>query len=278
MSAPHARGEIEMKPNTSHNLRRGVTYKPTAISYLDYCVNPVFGCTPVSEGCSRCWAAAWAKQTGRDFSQVKTDVKKMLGLQYAKFGTDNLRRGAGSKPLVGMCFLSDLFHPAVPAEFIVSAFEVMSYRKDVDWIVLTKRPERMVSVLFGEEGNWYLGGGDFYDHILIGVTAENQARADERIPILLQNWAGPKWVSVEPQLEYVDLFAHISQLSWIVNGGESGPNRRPFNAQWAVNLYHQCLAANVRYFFKQGSATFPGQDDLLPGYSRVIHEFPQSRG
>lgn len=231
-----------------------------------------------SPGCEHCYMIDLDRRFNILPETTTYYPDKLKKWETVKLPQYSPKRGAPNRPMVFVVDGGDLFHPAVPADFIVSAFEVMSYRKDVDWIVLTKRPERMVSVLFGEEGNWYLGGGDFYDHILIGVTAENQARADERIPILLQNWAGPKWVSVEPQLEYVDLFAHISQLSWIVNGGESGPNRRPFNAQWAVNLYHQCLAANVRYFFKQGSATFPGQDDLLPGYSRVIHEFPQSRG
>lgn len=285
--------------------KRGITMKPTAISYLDYCVNPVIGCTKCSEGCLNCWAWEWAKHWKRDFSAVKVDYKKMLGLAKAKFSTDNLKRGAGSKPLVGVCFLSDLFHPDVPAEFIVSLFEVMAYRKDVDWVILTKRPERMVSVLFGEEGNWYLGGGDFYDHIWIGVTAESQARADERVPILLDHWAGPKFVSVEPQLESIDLGWYLTEhrdyvsremaldvgepdregqpsgvytpaLDWVVCGGESGVNRREFRKCWAVGLYEQCMAAGVPMFFKQGSSQFPGGDDLLSLYGQV-HQWPVSR-
>lgn len=250
--------------------------KPSSISYLDYCINPVIGCTPVSEGCLNCWAAAWAKHWKRDFSVIKSDTKKIIELAKAKFSTDNLRRGAGSKPLVGVCFLSDLFHPDVPADFIVSLFEVMDFRKDVDWMILTKRPERMMSVLFGEEGNWYLGGGDYYEHIWLGVTAENQARADERIPVLLQHWAGPKWVSAEPLLENIDLTAYLPGLNWVASGGESGLDRREFRKCWAVGLYEQCKVAGVPMFFKQGSGQFPGQDDMLPLYGQV-HEWPEGR-
>lgn len=274
----------------------------TAISYLDDCINPVIGCTKCSEGCLHCWAWEWAKHWKRDFSVVKVDTKKMLSMAKMKFNTSNLKRGAGSKPLVGVCFLSDLFHPAVPADFIISAFECMAYRKDIDWMILTKRPERMVSVLFGEEGQWYLGGGDYYDHIWLGVTAENQARADERIPILLDHWAGPKFVSVEPMLEYVDLSQWLvdcedacdgvydchetpnktcsqfryGHLNWVIVGAESGDNRRPFDREGAEAIYtDQCNQYGIPFFGKQDSGKFPGAPLLIDG--EIIHQWPVSR-
>ena len=103
-----------------------------------------------------------------------------------------------------MCDLGDIFHPNVRADFIIYAFDVMASRKDVDWIVLTKRPERMVEVLFGQEGNFYLGGGDYLPNVIMGVTAENQEQAEKRIPYL-DFWMGTRMVSVEPMLGPIDL-------------------------------------------------------------------------
>jgi len=64
------------------------------------------------------------------------------------------------------------------------------------------------------------------------------------------------------------------QIDWVICGGESGSNRRPFDKQWAVDLYNQCDAANVPFFFKQGSALKPGQDAELPSYG-IVREWPK---
>ena len=109
-------------------------------------------------------------------------------------------------------------------------------------MVLTKRPERMAK--FISRLGW-----DIHDNVWLGVTAENQKRADERIPILLQIPAVVRFVSVEPMLEPVNL-ANCGKIDWVICGGETGPGARPMHPDWVRNLRDQCQNAGVPFFFK----------------------------
>jgi protein gp37 len=266
--------------------------------------NLVTGCTPVSPGCDHCYARAIYHRYDKDFSQVQTHEDKLTRLLKVKRWPEVSRRGAGHKPLVFICDTGDLFHPSVPASFIIFAFDVMAAQTAVDWAVLTKRPERIREVLFGKEGDWYLGGGDYIPNIWLGVTAENQAMADERIPYL-EEWQGIRWVSVEPMLGPVDLSEYLlwetcagetkeprpgtiggqpyrvarmrPWLQWVVCGAESGAQRRAFDVGWALELASDCTSHGVPVFYKQGSGVWPGMHDELPGCGQV-HEWPESIG
>ncbi len=261
--------------------------KQSTIGWCDFSggnLNFVTGCTPVSAGCKNCYARAIYERYGKDFSEVTAHPNKLELLIHTNFTLPlgAYYKGDRSRPLCFVCDTGDLFHPDVPADFITHSFEVMSHRKDIDWAVLTKRPKRMAEVLFGEEGCWYLGGGDYWENIWIGVTAENQAMADERIPILLNTWCGTKFVSVEPMLSAVNLNTYLQPmpyrkpLSWVICGAESGANRRLFNPDWAEQLFKQCREADVPYFYKQDSAFHPGQKDELSFYGE-IKEWPGER-
>lgn len=108
-------------------------------------------------------------------------------------------------------------------------------------------------------------------NVWVGVSVEDQRRADERIPILLETPAAVRWLSVEPQLEHIDLqlmdvaiqSCHSGRISWIVVGGESGPGARPFNIAWARWIVRQCKAANVPVFMKQLGANPYWQEDAI---------------
>jgi protein gp37 len=242
--------------------------KRTMISYLDYVINPVIGCTPASEGCLNCYAKENVNRWGRDFSVVRLYPEKLEMMSRIRFDSKLNRRGPGSRPLVGVCFLSDLFHSDVPSPFIGEALGRMGDRPDVDWILLTKRSERIKQV------QEYTS----YPNIFMGVTAETQARADQRIPILLQSWEGPKWVSVEPMLEPVHLLDGLyseNHLDWVVCGAESGVNGRKFEQWWAERLYLQCKETGIPFFGKQDSDRYPGKPLYID--DQVIHEWPVSR-
>lgn len=257
----------------------------STIAWTDFSggdANFMIGCTPASEGCAHCYAAAWAKRNGRDFSQVTLYPDKLERLQKADFATAPLEgfpahnvRGRGARPLVFVCDLGDLFHDAVPDEFILAALRVMANRPDVDWQILTKRPRRALQ---------FYGPLSRAPNIWFGVTAENQKRADERIPVLLCIPAAVRFVSVEPMLGPLvlrldDDFSDHGHgrgwrgLSWVICGAESGPHRRPFDPAWAADLYRQCRDAEVAFFAKQASGYRPGTPLLIDG--RVIHEFPE---
>jgi len=142
--------------------------------------------------------------------------------------------------------MGDLFHEDVEDDWIHSVLSVAisTYYGYHTYILLTKRPERMMQFkrYFTSRRIW------------LGVTAENQARADERIPILLQIPAAVRFVSLEPLLGPIDLKiprASCAQISWCITGCESGPGRRPAKIEWFRDLKDQCVEAGVPFFLKQ---------------------------
>lgn len=274
--------------------------KTSAISWTDYSggvLNFVRGCTPVSEGCTNCYARAIYDRFGRDFSQVVCDDDALRKLLTVRFPQYSPKRGAPHKPMAFVCDTGDLFHETVTDGFIETALSFMSSSNDVIWQILTKRPTRMraiVSIYCKRAVRKALPS-----HVWLGVTAENQRRADERIPILLDTPAAVRFVSVEPMLEHIDLsyckyheysptyctqctghehLCHgwLDGIDWVICGAESGPKRRPFDVSWALNLYEQCREAGVPFFAKQDSDLRPGKPLVLPGHG-VVHEWPEER-
>jgi len=210
-------------------------------------------CTRVSEGCRRCWALDIEHR-------FKTD-----GLVC--FHPERLDKPLHvRKPYVWGVW-NDLFHPDVTDAQIDSAFAVMALSPRQTFVVLTKRMERMQKYLesrshsskFWEEANT-TGFATRYEkwslipfplpNLIVGTTAENQRRADERIPLLLQTQAAHRMVSVEPQLGYVDFDSNAAQLSLVVVGCETGAGRRPCNIEWIIDLVEQCKAAGVPVWVK----------------------------
>lgn len=232
---------------------------------------------------------------------------------------------------------SDLFHESVPDEFIAAVFGVMLASPWHTYQVLTKRPERMRAFmeeeghrLYGSmipDGRWCIwqavlrAGDPQHPHpelgdrlnaptlapwppsnVWLGVSAENQDAANERIPLLLQTQAAVRFVSAEPLLgpiDFCDIVAsagtadewHIDALSmiddnveddsrfngarldWVITGGESGPNHRPFDQDWARWIRDQCTAADVAFFHKQNGGRTPHAGGRLLD-DRTWNEFP----
>jgi protein gp37 len=225
-----------------------------------------------------------------------------------------LRRKKPRRMFVGS--MGDLFHEDVPDEFIARIWWVMgqcagyldpSRYRGHTFLILTKRPERMQKWLngwndgetrrqwiesFGAVYDWMSGPKywpDVFPNVWLGVTAENQQRADERIPILLQIPAAARFVSVEPMLGPVDLLsndylggcincevyldnpetcincAQDRKIDWIICGGESGHGARPMHPDWVRSLRDQCQAAGVPFFFKQWGEWNPDNKGICRG-------------
>lgn len=246
------------------------------ISWCDYSsrdLNFIIGCSPVSEGCDNCYAAAWAKRCGQDFSEITIYWDKLRHLQIAKWEPGNLpyRRGPDSKPIMFPVDLGDLFHPAVPGTITMTALDTFAARKDADWVLLTKRPYRMLEAT--KQWLHLYEMEQLPPNIWCLVTAENQRRLDERVPILLQVEAQVRGVSIEPMLGPMNLNLHGMDLQWVIIGAESGPNRRPFEIAWAEDVYKQCQHASVPFFGKQALGLRPGIPLLIHG--EEIKEFPE---
>lgn len=206
---------------------------PTKIQWAQETWNPVTGCTKISEGCLNCYAERMAKRFwDRPFSKVMCHEDRLDQPSHWR----NPRR-------IFVCSMSDLFHPDVPEDFIFAVFNKMMLTGWHTYIVLTKRPERMAKFCNSRYFKPPI------PNIWLGVTAENQARADERIPILLETPAAVHFVSVEPMFEPIDLWGG---LDWVICGCESGPGARPFDEAWARDLKEQCEVSGVPFFYKQG--------------------------
>lgn len=239
----------------------------TGIEWTDATWNPVTGCAKVSAGCKHCyaerdWARLAANPKTRYHGRAFTDVlchDDVLGLP--------LRWTKPRRVFVNS--MSDLFHDDVPDDFIDRVFAVMARAPQHSFQVLTKRAQRMLDYLSKSEGMirdeikyepaaetacWPL------HNVWLGVSVEDQATADARVPLLLNTPAAVRWISAEPLLGPVDLSNYLEfyvgpgeafGLDWIVVGGESGAKARPMHPEWVRSLRDQCAATEVPFLFKQ---------------------------
>lgn len=219
-----------------------------AIQYAPKSWNPVSGCSHVSEGCAHCWAERMARRRHQKWGHVEIPTNpKVLTAPL----------GWRDPQVVATAFMGDLFHPDVPASHLLAVFAVMLSAERHTFLLLTKRPERMRDWLVGPPALAAWPGA--YTNVWIGVSVENQARADDRVPILIETpAASTRWLSCEPLLAPVDLqgvkcefYQVVPSLDWVVVGGESGLDGRPFDPDWARAIRDQCAAAGVPFYMKQ---------------------------
>jgi protein gp37 len=217
--------------------------KESKISWCDATWNVVTGCTPVSEGCKHCyarrdWARLSANPKTRYFGRAFADVKC-----HPEFLDTPL---LWKKPaLIFVNSMSDLFHPDVPFLFLNKVFDTIDKCRHHTFMVLTKRPGRMLEYLsehrdIGRPNLW------------LGVTAENQPAANYRIQLLRQMPA-VRFVSIEPMLRPVDVSKWLEDgsLDWVIVGCESGPHRREMDHDWARSIKDQCRESGIPFFMKQ---------------------------
>lgn len=153
--------------------------------------------------------------------------------------------------------MSDLFHPAVSDAFVNSVLEVICDTPAHTYQVLTKRSDRIR--LF-----------TYPDNCWVGVSVEDQRRADERMPQLLNADVGTRFLSCEPLLGPLDLGRHLDGLHWVIVGGESGPKARWMDPDWARDVMDQCNSAGVPFFMKQMTQKRQIPADLM------IREYPHN--
>lgn len=309
----------------------------TSIEWTDVTWNPVTGCTKVSPGCKNCYAERVSARTfagqlaplggGASGSRPRrfTDVQCHPERLEAPLHWRKPRR-------VFVNSMSDLFHEAVPVEFVERVFAVMAAASQQTFQVLTKRPRRMRDLLndaglaqrirVAPATRQAELNGDLFravdrvhggmtaierqmslanmpplpvtrwplPNVWLGVSAENQETADERIPILLDTPAAVRFVSAEPLLGSIDLCSvqpmrhekdgtlvpvqgppvfdalrgqytrgigngalgyDCKRLDWVIVGGESGPRARPCDVSWVSSILDQCKASGTACFIKQ---------------------------
>lgn len=240
----------------------------TGIEWTDATWNPVTGCAKVSAGCKHCYAERnWGRlqhlpaYAGRAFTDVATHADRLL----QPLSWKRPRR-------IFVNSMSDLFHQDIHDDFIGMVFRTMARAPQHTFQVLTKRAERMQHLLTHPKTRGFVGDAPWpLPNVWIGVSVEDQATADKRIPLLLDTPAAVRWISAEPLLAPIDLAEHglhggPGQLDWVVVGGESGPKARPMHPEWARGLRDQCSAAGVPFLFKQWGEWLPSDAEDQPVY------------
>lgn len=281
------------------------------ISWCDHTHNEWIGCTKVSQGCKHCYAESfmtrkprWANTWGPTGIRLRTseanrrkpyqwnkqlwsECQQKCGwrgdIQKVTVGTDGYfhcpQCNGLTTPVGARVFcssLSDVFedNPQL-VDWRAELFEKIRATPNLDWLLLTKRPEnvnRMIADIYGD--CYWLE--DYGQNIWIGTSVEDQEQADKRIPALLDIPARIRFLSCEPLLGPVDLAQSIfvpdvwdrihpdhnyslapsiyqAGIHWVIVGGESGPNARPMHPNWARSIRDQCQSAGIPFLFKQWS-------------------------
>ncbi len=228
----------------------------TKIEWTDATWNPLRGCSRVSEGCRHCYAegvAARFSGPGLKFEGIAHRVggeARWTGkviLVEEKLG-EPLRWRRPRRIFVNS--MSDLFHEELPDMAIDQVFAVMGKASWHTFQVLTKRAARLRA---------YMSQRRPLPNVWLGVSVEDQAAAEERVPALLAAPAALRFLSCEPLLGPLSLQKYLGEggIDWVISGGESGPRARPPEPCWFRSLRDQCRAAGVPFFFKQWGAWAP---------------------
>lgn len=237
------------------------------IQWTDYTWNPWQGCTKVSPGCDNCYMYQEKKRYGQKPAVVVRSADPTFLKPIKKNRAKEWKWPAGSK--VFICSWSDFFHPLAD-EWREEAWEIIRQRPDLIFQIVTKRTHRMKECL---PEDW----GDGYENVWLMVSVENREMLP-RVEKLLDTPAKVRGVSYEPALEFVDFTEYLERdydamwkdedtrkvcggeilrdrIDWIICGGESGDNARPFQLGWARQTIRDCKAHDVACFVKQLGAT-----------------------
>ena len=261
----------------------------TKIEWCDDTINPITGCTPISEGCENCYAAAIARRFWghRQYSEIKFHPERFEEFFKGK---------PGRKKFIGS--MTDLYHPQVKPEWRSCVFSAIKHNPQHTFIILTKRPKLLYETY---ENHWSYANQ--IKNLWIGVTIENDKHYD-RIKYLLEIPAAVRLVSVEPMLSLVNLkkiggdqfgwgrtdslagleyvranalesgseweTRSVNRIDWVICGAETGPKARPMQPEWSINLYNQCKEMGVPFFFKKASKGLQ-----VPDYVKNCREYPR---
>ena len=209
----------------------------TQIEWTEQTWNPTAGCTKVSTGCKYCYAEMMAKRL------------KAMGANGYQNGfalsllperlIQPIKRKKPTTYFVNS--MSDLFHEKVPFAFIDKVFDVIKQTPQHRYQILTKRENRLLK---------YFKNRNVPDNVWLGVSVEDINSGLPRINILKKIPAKIRFLSIEPLLQDLGK-VDLSDIHWVIVGGESGPKARPMKKEWVLNIQRQCDKQNICFFFKQ---------------------------
>lgn len=217
----------------------------TTIEWTDETWNPVTGCQKVSPGCKHCYAEKFAERfrgtvlpNGKRHPFYNGFDPELRPLRLTQ------PQAWRSPKMIFVNSMSDLFGEFVPDEYIDQVFDAMRASAHHTYQVLTKRAERLVR--WTSARRWLQSA----TNIWLGVSVEDRTYGLPRIERLQGATAAIRFLSIEPLLEPLGQL-DLTQINWVIVGGESGPGARPLEISWVREVRDQCVANRVPFFFKQ---------------------------
>lgn len=246
------------------------------IEWCKHTANLWWGCVEVHEGCDNCYARVLSNRWGQDVwgNDVPRREIKSVWKDLSKYQKIAKEANEVHKVFVGS--MMDIFEKPMPlmdSKGTKRMYDTESLRRqlfaNIDFgyypnllfLFLTKRPSNINKYI---PENWK---NNPPSNVMFGTSPVNQETAYTLINQLVKV-NGKRFLSVEPQLASISLLHWLPKIDWVIQGGESGHHKRPFNLEWAYDLREQCKAANVPYFFKQIDKVRQIPEDLM------TREFP----
>jgi protein gp37 len=263
------------------------------IQWTDHTFNPWWGCSKISPGCKHCYAEKWADERFHlnvwGAGAERRVASETMWAKPTKWNATAAK--AGKRARVFCASMADVFedykgpNQGEVQEARKRLMRIIEDTPHLDWLLLTKRPENAARMV---PKSW---GTKWPRNAWVGCTVEDRNQAEERLPHLLELPSSVKFVSYEPALEWVDFKPWVSQVNWIIVGGESGPGARPFDPAWAEGVVSLCRAAQTPVFVKQfganptlrsgsgwGPVTATKGDDMAEWPEQLrVREFPEGQ-
>nr|WP_319510602.1 phage Gp37/Gp68 family protein [uncultured Draconibacterium sp.] len=207
------------------------------IEWTEATWNPTSGCTKISAGCKHCYAESMARRL-KAIGTVGYENGFRFNIVPSRLNEPLKKK----KPTVYFVnSMSDIFHEKMPLDYLDKIFSVIEQTPHHTYQVLTKRADRM---------HEYLSQREIPKNVWLGVTVENKFDGVPRIDKLRHLNASVLFLSVEPLLEDLGEI-DLTNINWVIVGGESGNQARPMDKIWVENVKKQCDANDVAFFFKQ---------------------------
>jgi len=235
----------------------------TKIEWADSTWTPWWGCTEISDGCKECYARDITHGAWGNHPRKRTKPHYWRQPVYWNADAPRFQRVHGHRQRIFGGHLCDWFDNQVPPEWRADAWKLVRETPNLDWLILTKRPENIAKML---PPDWSNG----YPNVWLGISAENEHHYRRRWPILAAVPAVLRFISYEPALGplgSIDLGIGVLP-DWIIIGGESGTAPRMMDAAWARDVRDRCCKLGIPFFMKQMTGRAPIPPDLM------VREFP----
>ncbi len=236
--------------------------RTTGIGWTRHTFNGWSGCVKISEGCRHCYAADLPAARRRNAEWGLKEPRVAASESYWKqpLTWDRAAREAGETTLVFSASTSDVFEDRDDLDPLrARLFALIRATPNLTWQLLTKRSDRMLRYAKELEAR----GEKWPSNAWAGVSLESMGVIN-RVRDLVQMPVPVRFLSCEPLLGPLDLTPYLSEIDWVIAGGESGASARVMHSDWVRLIRNQCIATKTAFFFKQWGRTMPWREASLP--------------